>query len=183
MNYYEKTIKTEPVYEGTIFEMEKLTVELPNGRIAYRDVIRKSGASVIVPLTDDGHVIMVKQYRKPVEEVSLEIPAGKMDDGEDPAQCAARELKEETGYTAGKLIKILELYPAPAYTDEVLHVFVATELTKGEACPDEDEFVHPVKCSMDEVLKMIQDGTIKDAKTVAGILYAARLLDKGDLKP
>jgi NUDIX domain. len=182
MNYYEKTIKTEPVYEGTIFEMEKLTVELPNGKTAYRDVIRKSGASVIVPLTDDGQVIMVKQYRKPVEEVSLEIPAGKMETGEDPAQCAARELKEETGYVAERFIQILTLYPAPAYTDEVLYVFVATGLSKGEACPDEDEFINAEKYKMDDVIRMIEDGTIKDAKTVAGILHAARLLEKGRLK-
>lgn len=181
MNYYEKTIKSERLYEGAIFDMEKLTVELPNGKIAYRDVIRNPGASVIVPLTDDGHVIMVKQFRKPIEAVSLEVPAGKMDPGEDPLQCAQRELKEETGYTAEKFKRILTLHPAPAFADEVLHVFVAKGLSKGEASPDEDEFIHAFKYKLDDVLQMIQDGVIKDSKTIASILFTARLLETDTL--
>ncbi len=182
MKYYERTIKTEPIYEGSIFDIEKLTVELPNGKITYRDVIRNPGASVIAPITEDGHVILVKQYRKPIEEVSLEIPAGKLDHGEEPIQCAARELKEETGYAAKKLTKIMTLHPAPAFADEILHIFIATGLSLGEVCPDEDEFIHSGKYKLDEVINMIQDGTIKDAKTVAGILFVARMLETGDLK-
>lgn len=181
MKYGEKTIKTEPIYEGPIFSMEKLTVELPNGKITTRDVIRNPGASVIVPITEDGHIIMVRQYRKPIEEVSLEIPAGKLDPGEDPVHCAARELHEETGYTAKNLKKILTLHPAPAFADEILHVFIATGLTKGEVCPDEDEVIFAEKYKLDTVIRMIQDGTIKDAKTVSGILFAARLLENGEL--
>ncbi|HOQ76433.1 MAG TPA: NUDIX hydrolase [Thermoclostridium sp.] len=182
MNYYEKTIRTEPVHKGFIFDIERLTVELPNGKAAYRDVIRHSGASVIVPITEDGHVILVEQYRKPVEEVSLELPAGRLNEGEDPARCAARELKEETGYTASRLVKILTLYPAAAYSDEVLHVYVATGLSKGEASPDEDEVIQAFKYKMDDVIKMIMDGAIKDSKTVSGILFTVRLLETGNLK-
>ncbi len=182
MNYYEKTTRTEPIHKGVIFDIERLTIELPNGKTAYRDVIRHSGASVVVPITEDGHVILVKQYRKPIEEVSLELPAGKLDEGEDPVRCAARELKEETGYNADRFIKILTLYPAPAYSDEVLHVFVATNLSKGEASPDEDEVIQAFKYKLDDVIKMIHDGTIKDSKTVSGILFADRLLKTGGLK-
>jgi len=182
MNYYEKTIKTEPIHKGFIFDLERLTVELPNGKTAYRDVIRHSGASVIVPLTGDGNVILVKQYRKPIEEVSLELPAGRLNEGEDPSQGAARELKEETGYTASKLVKILTLYPAAAYSDEVLHVFAATGLSKGEASPDDDEFINAFEYKLEDAVKMVMDGTIKDSKTVSGILFTARLLETGGLE-
>ena len=104
MKYYERTIKTEPIYEGSIFDIEKLTVELPNGKITYRDVIRNPGASVIVPITEDGHVILVKQYRKPIEEVSLEIPAGKLDHGEEPINVPQGSLRKRQG-TPQKLTK------------------------------------------------------------------------------
>ncbi|NLM75677.1 MAG: NUDIX hydrolase [Clostridiaceae bacterium] len=178
MDYYEKTVSRKPIYEGNIIDVEVLTVELPNGRTAPRDVVRHSGAAVIVPVTDKGEVVLVKQYRKPIEQVSLEVPAGKLEKGEDPKICAARELKEETGYTAGKLEKILTLHPASAYTDEVLHVYLASDLTKGEANPDEDEFITANVYPMEEALNMIKDGLITDAKTVAGVLFAARLFNK-----
>lgn len=181
MDYYEKTIKSERLFKGAIFDMDQLTVELPNGKKVTRDVIRNPGASVIVPLTEDGQVIMVRQFRKPIESVLLEVPAGKMDPGEDPLQCAARELKEETGYTAKKLMKILTLHPAPGFADEVLHVFVACGLSKGESCPDEDEFIHAEVYEMDAVIKMIEDGAITDAKTICGVLFTARLLENGKL--
>jgi len=178
MEYYEKTIDRKPVFKGNIIDVEVLTVELPNGRIATRDIVRHGGAAVIVPVTDKGEVILVRQYRKPYDKVFIEIPAGKLEKGEDPKICAERELKEETGYTAGKLEKILTLSPAPAYTDEVLHVYLATELTKGDADPDEDEFITAEVYPMEEALKMIKDGVITDAKTIAGLLFAARLLNK-----
>ncbi|NLU52883.1 MAG: NUDIX hydrolase [Clostridiaceae bacterium] len=178
MNYYEKTIGTELVYEGSIINVERLTVELPNGRIATRDVVRNPGASVIVPITDDGEIVMVEQFRKPTEKTFIEVPAGKLDEGEDPKVCAERELKEETGYTAKELKKILTLNPAPAFADEVLHIFLATGLTKGEAHPDEDEFISARTYKIEEVLNMIDEGKITDSKTVASVLFAVRYLNK-----
>lgn len=177
MEYYEKTISTELKYKGNIINVEKLVVELPNGKLASRDVVRNAGASVVVPIIDD-EIILVQQFRKPPEKVFIELPAGKLEYGEDPAVCAARELKEETGYSTGKLVKILELYPAPAFSDEVLHIYLATELEKGLAEPDEDEFISAKAYKITEVLSMIDEGIINDSKTVAGILFAARFLNK-----
>ena len=177
MEYYEKTISTELKYKGNIINVEKLVVELPNGKLASRDVVRNAGASVVVPIIDD-EIILVQQFRKPPEKVFIELPAGKLEYGEDPAVCAARELKEETGYSAVKLVKILELYPAPAFSDEILHIYLATELTKGEATPDEDEFISAKAYKLAEALSMIDEGIINDSKTVAGILFASRFLNK-----
>ncbi len=178
MNYYEKTISTQSIYEGSIINVERLTVELPNGRLAPRDIVRNPGASVVVPITDDGEIILVEQYRKPNDKVFIELPAGKLDKGEAPELCAARELKEETGYTAHTLKKILTLHPAPAFADEILHVYLATGLKYGESSPDEDEFISAKPYDLNRVLEMIEEGAITDAKTVAGVLLAARILDK-----
>ena len=177
MEYYEKTVSTELKYKGNIIDVEKLVVELPNGKLASRDVVRNAGASVVVPIIGD-EVILVQQFRKPPEKVFIELPAGKLEHGEDPAVCAARELKEETGYSTGKLVKILELFPAPAFSDEILHVYLATELTKGEASPDEGEFITAKAYKISEALSMIDEGIINDSKTVAGILFAARYFNK-----
>lgn len=177
MNYYEKTIKSESIYEGSIINVERLTVELPNGKITYRDVVRNPGASAVIPVTEDGCVVLVEQFRKPIETTSLEIPAGKLDHGEDPLECAIRELREETGYKADHISKILTIHPTPAFADEVLHIYIATGLSKGEACPDEDEFITAKKYKIEEVVKMIHDGLITDGKTVSGILFAVSLLD------
>src|SRR5690554_1384709 len=100
MNYEEKTVKVDRKYTGNIINVDRVTVELPNGKEATRDIVRHPGASVVVPITDDGELLLVEQFRKPCEMISLEIPAGKLDDGEDPEVCAIRELREETGYIA-----------------------------------------------------------------------------------
>ncbi len=177
MDFYEKTVTTEIIYRGRIFDVETQTVELPNGEIAARDIIRNPGAAVIVPVTDNGDVILVEQFRKPCEQVFIEVPAGKLEEGEDPKLCAARELKEETGYTAEKLEKIMTLNPAPAFADEVLHVYLATGLTEGEANPDEGEFISAKAYPMAEALNMIKEGKITDSKTVASLLYTAKFFN------
>jgi ADP-ribose pyrophosphatase len=177
MIYSEKTLSSKVVYEGTIFNVEKLTVELPNGHIASRDIIRNPGAAVIIPIIDDC-IVLVEQFRKAAEKTFIELPAGKLEYGEDPKDCAARELKEETGYTANKIEEVLSLYPAPAFADEMLHIFLATDLEKGEATPDEDEFISARTYKLEEALDMIDKGIINDGKTVAGILFASRLLSK-----
>ncbi len=171
-SYQEKTIRTEEIYTGSIIRVEKLTVELPNGKTATRDVVRHQGAAAVVPMTDDGKVILVKQYRVPNLCLSIEIPAGKLDPGETPECCATRELREETGYTAEKLQKLFAMKSTPGFSDEIIHVYLANGLTVGKADPDEDEFISSLTVSLEEAKRMIHDGRITDGKTIAG-LYAA----------
>ncbi|NLY18905.1 MAG: NUDIX hydrolase [Clostridiaceae bacterium] len=181
MNYYEKTIKDERKYTGNIINVSRLTVELPNGKVATRDVVSHPGAAVVVPITDDGMLLMVTQYRKPCDMISLELPAGKLDDGEDPEVCAKRELLEETGYLAGNMVKALNIHSTPGFSDELLHMYVATNLIKSEACPDEDEFITCSKHSIPDLINMIKEGKITDAKTIVGIFLADKI-KKGEYK-
>ena len=181
MNYYEKTVNEERKYTGNIINVDKVTVVLPDGRESTRDVVRHPGASVILPITDDGKIIMVEQYRKPCEMISLELPAGKLDAGEPPEECAKRELQEETGYIAGKLAKVLTIHSTPGFSDEVLHMFVATDLVEKNAHPDEDEFISCRKYDISELISMVEKGEITDAKTIIGIFLADRI-KKGENK-
>ncbi len=176
MNYEEKTLNKKLIYEGSIIKLEQHEVELPNGKRSNRDIIRHKGASAVVPITAEGKIIFVEQYRKPFEAVSYEIPAGKLDPGEDPEVCAARELEEETGYKAGSLTKILALHPWPAFADEVIHIYLARDLKPGQVHPDEDEFISAFELTPEEALKWIEEGRINDGKTVSGVLYALRHL-------
>lgn len=175
MNYYEKTIREDRKYTGNIINVNKLTVELPNGKEATRDVVRHPGASVVVPMTDNGMLLMVTQFRKPCDMISLELPAGKLDSGEDPENCAKRELHEETGFIAGKMVKAFEIHSSPGFSDEVLHMYVATNLTEGEACPDEDEFISCSRHSIADLISMVKKGEITDAKTIIGIFLADKI--------
>ena len=181
MNYYEKTVNEERKYTGNIINVDKVTVVLPDGRESTRDVVRHPGASVILSITDDGKIIMVEQYRKPCEMISLELPAGKLDAGEPPEECAKRELQEETGYIAGKLAKVLTIHSTPGFSDEVLHMFVATDLVEKNAHPDEDEFISCRKYDISELISMVEKGEITDAKTIIGIFLADRII-KGEHK-
>ncbi len=171
-DYMERTVSTQHVYEGTIIRVEKLTVALPNGRTATRDIVRHMGASAVVPVTDDGCFLLVRQYRKPNEFFSVEIPAGKLDPGEAPEACAMRELEEETGHRAGKIDRLFSMQSTPGFSDEIIHVYLAADLEAGEAKPDEDEFIAAFPVPFAEALAMIRDGRITDGKTIAG-LYAA----------
>jgi ADP-ribose pyrophosphatase len=172
MQQAEKTILTESVYLGSIIRVEKLTVELPNGRIATRDIVRHKGASAVVAVTREGEFLLVRQYRKPNEMISVEIPAGKLDAGEEPETCAIRELEEETGFRAASMEKLFSMQSTPGFSDEIIHVFLATDMLQGVPKPDEDEFISSFPVSFTEALSMIRDGRITDGKTIAG-LYAA----------
>lgn len=172
MEYGEKTLSAQSVYDGAIIHVERLKVALPNGKTATRDVVRHQGASAVVPVTAEGHVLLTRQYRKPNEFVSVEIPAGKLDPGEAPEDCAVRELEEETGFRAGKLVHLFSMKSTPGFSDEIIHVYAAFELTRGTADPDEDEFITAFSVSFPEALSMIRDGRITDGKSIAGI-YAA----------
>jgi len=127
-------------------------------------------------------MVMVKQYRKPAERVMLEAPAGKIDPGEEAFNAAVRELKEETGYTAGKVTKLTEFYPSVGYSQEVLHLYLCTELTAGETCPDENEALDVLTVDVDELFKMIMNCEIRDAKTIIAIMMVKELIASGQIQ-
>ena len=166
----EKTISKNEVYKGSVLRFEVDTVELEDGTVATRELVRHPGGVGVVAIDSDGMVYMVEQFRKPYEEVILEIPAGKLDPGEAPEVCGLRELKEETGLVASELISPGMFYPSVGYTDERLHLFLAKDFTCGEASPDEDEFVDVKKVHINDLVAGVMSGSIKDGKTIAAIL-------------
>lgn len=168
---YEKTLKEELVYQGDYLTIVNSTVELPNGKQAKRDMIKHPGAVAILAFIDDERILMVEQFRKPLEKVLLEIPAGKISAGEDPLQCAKRELEEETGYKSEAFEYLGKFAPAPGFCDEYIHIFKATELVSGKACCDDDEFINVKIYSIKEIKNMIKEGKIEDAKTMASLIY------------
>ncbi len=174
----EKKITSKTIYDGEFLHIKKDTALLPNGNTATREWMSHPGASAVVPLTDDNQVILERQYRYPIGKVTLEIPAGKMDQkGEDPLVCAKRELSEETGYTAKELIKLTTIATTVAFTNEYIHIYLARGLSKGVQHTDEDEFINIVTVPLDEALKLVKDGTIFDAKTICGLLYAKSFIN------
>lgn len=176
MNYEEKTLAKKHIYTGNIINVDLLTVALPDGRQATRDIVTHPGASVVVPLNENGEIYMVRQFRKPIESVSLELPAGKLDPGEDPRTCAIRELKEETGLNARELTHLTSIHTTPGFSNEVLHLYVATGLSEGDSCADEDEFISTEKYTADELFDLVLKGEITDAKTIIGILLADKII-------
>lgn len=181
MNYEEKTLAEKEIFVGNIIKVESLTVELPDGKAATRDIVRHPGASAVIPINEEGEIYMVTQYRKPIEKVLLEIPAGKLDKGEDPAVCAKRELKEETGLEAGKMKHLVSMHSTPGFCDEVLHLYAATDLKEGEACADEGEFISSQKFPVSDLLEKVLHHEITDAKTIVGILLADKII-KGEIE-
>jgi ADP-ribose pyrophosphatase len=170
----EKRVRKNRVYEGKALDFCVDDVELPDGGKATREYLDHPGAVGVVPLLPNGDVVLVRQYRYPVEEVTLELPAGKFDKGskESIMACVKRELREETGYTAKKFTELIEYWPTCAFANELLHLFVAEDLTPGELSPDEDEFIEKVELPFEDALALIREGKIKDSKTVIGLLAA-----------
>lgn len=167
----ETKLSSESVFDGRLLHVRRDTVRLPDGRETTREWIAHPGASAVLPVLDDGRVVLVRQYRYPVGRVTLEVPAGKLDrPGEDPLACARRELKEETGYAAARFTKLLSLATTVGFSDEWIHIYAAEGLTAGAQCPDEDEFIRVVRMPFDEAVARVRDNTIIDAKTVAAIL-------------
>jgi ADP-ribose pyrophosphatase len=166
----EKTINSKLLYQGKNFSFKTDEVQLPNGKMTMRDAVDHPGAVAIVPILDDGRILLVKQYRYTTGKELLEIPAGTLERGEAPDTCARRELKEETGYTAGSMKKILTMYMAPGYSNEVIHLYFATTLKSGEKNTEEDENITTEAYGPDELLEMMEKNTIEDAKTIAGVL-------------
>ncbi len=166
----EKTLKTEWIYRGRVVNLKIDEVELPNGRKSKREIIVHRGAAAILPIDDEGNIVMVKQYRKPAEKVLLEIPAGTLEEGEDPLKCAKRELTEETGFAAREFAPLISFYSTPGFTTERLYIYVAKGLYEKPGEMDFDEFIEIEKIPFNEALSMVLEGKIEDAKTIIGIL-------------
>jgi ADP-ribose pyrophosphatase len=161
------------VYEGRILDLEVDRVRLPSGVEASREVVRHPGAVVILPLHEDRRVEFVRQYRYPMEAVLLELPAGKLDPGEEPRECAGRELAEETGWRPVEIHELGSFFTTPGFSDEVLHAFIATPLEPApEVAQDPDEAIENVTMTVDEALAACRDGNIRDSKTLATFLLA-----------
>ena len=165
------------MFDGTILHVRRDEVTLPNGRPAFREVIRHIGAVCVIPVTEDNQVIVERQYRYPIDRVITEIPAGKLDAPEEDRLAAIqRELLEETGYTAEEWIPLGDFHPAPAYSDEYISMYMARKLKKGARHLDEDEFLDVFTVPLSELVEDVMAGRISDAKTQTAVLKAARLL-------
>ncbi len=176
MHLEEKTLSSETIYEGVIFTVKKDSAELENGTVARRDIILHSGGVCVIPVTENNEIFMVRQYRYPFHEITCEVPAGKLNYGENHAECGKRELLEETGCTCSEYIYLGEMYPTPAYNTEITHMYLAKGLEYKKQNLDEDEFLDVVKIPLEKAIQMVMDNEIKDGKTQLVILKASRLL-------
>ena len=166
----ERPLSEDVAWTGRIFNVNRLQVELPDGRHAVRDVVRHPGAVAIVALTDEGRICLVRQYRTALGRVTVEIPAGKLTPGEDPLEAASRELLEETGMTAGKIAFLTTIASSDGFCDEPIHIYMATGLEFSKSSPDADEFNNVDLVELSELVDAVLDGRIEDAKTVVGAL-------------
>ncbi len=170
----ERQTASQLIFDGAILHLYKDDIDLPNGKPAFREVIRHVGAVCVIPVTDDGYAVMERQYRYPMDEVILEIPAGKLDSKEEDHEAAARrELWEETGYKAKELIPLGKFYPTCAYSDETIWMYLAKGLEKGERHLDEDEFLDVELIPLKDLVQQVLTGQIPDAKTQIAVLKAA----------
>ena len=169
----EKTISSENIFSGKVISLQVDEVELPNGKIAKREIIKHPGAVAIIAITDENKIVMVEQYRKALEQTIIEIPAGKLESGEQPDVCAKRELEEETSYECESLELLNSFYTSPGFANEIVHVYLAKGLTKKEdaAGLDEDEFVNLMELTIGEALQAIEEKKIYDAKTIFAVQY------------
>mgnify|MGYP000286794973 FL=1 len=166
----ERPITEDVVWTGRIFNVDRLQVQLPDGRNSIRDVVRHPGAVAVVALTEEGRICLVRQYRTALGRVTVEIPAGKLDPGEDPLECASRELLEETGMEAEKIAYLTTIATSDGFTDELIHIYMATGLSFSKSSPDADEFINVDLVEVGELIDAVLDGRIEDAKTVVGAL-------------
>ena len=180
MNLKEETVSREYLYRGRILNLRVDEARLPNGNLAAREVVEHPGGVCVAALTDQRELLFVRQFRYPYGEVVLELPAGKRDRAdEEPVECGKRELLEETGATAREYRSLGTLYPTPGYCDEVIHLFLATELSFGDANPDEDEFLQVERIPLQTAVEMVLSNQIPDAKTQVAILKTALLVGEG----
>jgi len=172
-NLAERTIATEPIFDGKVIKVRVDDVVLPNGEVSKREIVNHPGAVAIIAVTDEKKIVLVEQYRKALEKEIVEIPAGKLEPGEKPEVTAVRELEEETGYVCDKMEFVTSFYTSPGFADEILYVYKAIGLKKKEnkAALDEDEFVELMEVSLEEAVELMKNQRIHDAKTMFAVQY------------
>lgn len=171
-----QTLHSESIYQGKAFGVRRDQVRMPDGHSTRLEIVEHGGAVTILPLDDQRRIWFVRQYRHPAAQELLELPAGTLEPNEPPEACAHREIREETGQAAGKMIKLGEFFLAPGYSTEYMHVFLATQLRHDPLPGDQDEFFRVEALPVDEVFQMVERGEIQDAKTLATLMLARRWL-------
>jgi ADP-ribose pyrophosphatase len=170
----EITLHSRRIYEGKIINLRVDTVELPSGKETKREIVEHAGCTAIVAIDSGKEVLLVRQYRKPVEKMLLEIPAGGIDPGEEPIECARRELEEETGFSAERWEHLATFYTSPGFCTELMYLYLATELKPSKRDADDDEHIEVVRVPLKKTLELIASGEVCDAKSIAGLLMALR---------
>lgn len=178
MKLTEELVESRQIYSGKIVTLKVDTVRLPNGKESTREIVVHNGAVTAVPMLDEDTIVMVRQFRLAAGEALLEIPAGTLEEGEKPEECASRELQEEIGYRPERLQLMFSSFLAPGYSSEKLFTYLATGLTESKQTHDEDEFLEVVHVGLDEAVALISQGQVKDAKTICGVLMAHRMLER-----
>lgn len=181
MDLTEKTVEKKYIYKGRIINLRSDTAELPNGKQALREVVEHPGGVTVAALTEEDELMFVRQFRYPYSEIILEIPAGKLEKGEDPFEAGKRELREETGAVAENYRDIGKFYPTPGYCGEIIHMYAATGLTFTSLDLDEDEFLAPERIPLEKAVQMVLDNEIRDGKTQAAVLKVAELRRRGEI--
>lgn len=181
MELYEKTLRETTVYDGRILRLHVDDIELPNGKKAIREIVEHSGGVCVAALSENKTLTFVRQFRYPYHKVLLELPAGKLEKGEDPLQAGIRELEEECGLVADRVISMGCVYPTVAYCSEIIYLYLATGLHQTAQHFDEDEFLETEEISLDDAVRMVMQNEITDSKTVALVLKIAALRAQGDL--
>ena len=179
--HFEKTLSSEVLYKGRIVTLTQDTALLENGKTALREVVHHNGGACVVPYFEDGTICLVRQFRYAMQQELWELPAGKLEPGEDPFEAAKRELEEECGVTADRYLSLGEFYPTVGYDTEVIYTWVATGLHESTMHLDDDEFLTPDRVPLERAYEMVLNNQIRDGKTVAGILKLKALLAEGRL--
>lgn len=181
MELFEKTLGTKEIFKGRVFTVHVDDIELPDGSKSFREVVEHSGGVCVAAITDEDELFFVRQYRYPYGRVLLELPAGKLEKGEDPLEAGKRELQEECGVTAEEIISMGTVYPTVAYCSEVIHLYAAKNLKKTQQNLDEGEFLSVERIRISDAADMVMKGEISDSKTVALVLKVAKLKEEGKL--
>ncbi|TCK97966.1 ADP-ribose pyrophosphatase [Natranaerovirga hydrolytica] len=165
-----KRLSRKQIYQGKVINVVQDTMQLPNEKESLFDLVQHNGAAAIIPVDSEGNILMVEQFRNPVNDITLELPAGTLEKGEDPLECAIRELEEETGYASNDLTFLIKFYTAIGFCDEIIHIYVANHLEPSKQNLDDSEFINVKPYSLERLIKMINQGKLIDSKTITGIL-------------